>query len=184
MKYFPPDESEGKSSASLSAAQRKAIDRKFLINYKAYQKQLTKLKGRISRQAWNFFAFGFAEWGLHDACLLDLAVGDGLDHPVDGSRPFYINKQKAKVRILFLNFDQSLLYSFVCTDIRRVVFNYSVQDPRDGRRTELLETYELTSVNKHYLSLEFLFSSNATLLVEFARLKFKRQRVSRARINM
>jgi len=41
-----------------------------------------------------------------------------------------------------------------------------------------LETYELTSVNKYWLSLEFLFSSNATLLVEFGRLKFKRQHVA------
>ena len=66
----------------------------------------------------------------------------------------------------------------VCTDIRRVVFEYPVQNTRwDSRQIELLETYELTAVNKHCLSLEFLFSSNATLLVEFGRLKFKRQRV-------
>jgi len=68
---------------------------------------------------------------------------------------------------------------YVCTDLRKVGFKYSVQDPRwDSRQIELLETYELTAVNKHYLSLEFLFSSNATLLVEFGQLTFKRQRVS------
>ncbi|MGA3176075.1 MAG: hypothetical protein ABSE19_01880 [Candidatus Acidiferrum sp.] len=103
MKYFTQEDSEGKNSASLSKMQGSVLDRKFLRNYKAYQKQLAKLAGRISRQAWNFFAFGVRGWGLHDACLLAFAVGDGLDHPVDGSRPFNLNKQKAKVRILILN---------------------------------------------------------------------------------
>jgi len=82
------------------------------------------------------------------------------------------------VQILILNRKQTLLYSFVCSDVRRTVFKYPLQDTRyDSRRIELLETYELTAVNKHYLSPEFLFSLNATILVEFGRLKFKRQRV-------
>jgi hypothetical protein len=181
MKYFNLEESEGKNRASFSKAERKAHDRNLSKNFKAYQKQLAKLESRISRQAWNFFARGFRGWGLHDGHLLSFAVGDGLDHPLDGNQRFNFNKQKAKVRILILNRRQTLLYSFVCIDIRRVVCNYPVQDPPwDRGRIGLLETYELTSVNKHYLSLEFLFSSSATLLVEFGRLSFKRQRVSLA----
>jgi hypothetical protein len=157
---------------------RKALNENFEKTLSAYQKQLTKLEGRISRPAWNFFAFGFRGWGLHDARLLTFSVGDGLGHLVNRGKQFNIDKQKAKVWILILNRKQSLLYSFVCTDIRRVVFEYPVQNTRwDSRQIELLETYELTAVNKHCLSLEFLFSSNATLLVEFGRLKFKRQRV-------
>jgi hypothetical protein len=158
---------------------RKALNESFKKTVGAYQKQLAKLEGRISRQAWNFFAFGFGGWGLHDARLLAFSAGDGLEHLANGRKQFDVNKQKAKARILILNRKQTLLYSFVCTDIRRVVFKYPVQNTRwDARQIELLETYELVTVNKHYLSLEFLFSSNATLLVEFGRLNFKRQRVS------
>ena len=81
---------------------------------------------------------------------------------------------------MVLNRKQTLLSSFVCSDIRRVVFKYPVQKtPRDSSRIELLETYGLTAVNKGYLRLEFLFSSNAVLLVEFRRLRFKRQRISK-----
>jgi hypothetical protein len=159
---------------------QKTLKRGFKRNFRAYQKQLAKLEGRVSRQAWNFFAFGFGGWGLHDARLLAFSVGDGLDHVADVRQQFDGNKQKAKVRILILNRKQTLLYSFVCTDVRKVVFKYPVQNTRwDYRRIELLETYELTAVNKHYLSLEFLFSSNTTLLVEFGRLKFDRQRARR-----
>lgn len=161
---------------------KKTLDRGFKRNLGAYQKQLAKLEGRVSRLAWNFFALGFGRWGLHDARLLAFAVGDGLDHLAEGRGQFDENRQNAKVRILILNRKQTLLYSFVCTDVRKVVFKYSVQSGRwDSGQIELLETYELTSVNKNYLSLEFLFSSSATLLVEFGRLKFNRQRVSGAR---
>jgi hypothetical protein len=157
---------------------RKALSENSKKTVSAYQKQLDKLEGRISRQAWNFFAFGFGGWGLHDARLLALSVGDGLDHLANGRKQFDENKQKAKARILILNRKQTLLYSFVCTHIRRVVFRYPVQNTRwDSRQIELLETYELTAVSKRYLSLELLFSSNATLLIEFGRLKFKRRRV-------
>ncbi len=180
MKYFAHESSEGTQRTSLSGAQRKALDQRFERSAKAYQKQLAKLEGRISRQAWNFFAFGFGGWGLHDGLLLAFSVGDGLDNPADGRERLDVNKQKAKVGILILNRKQTLLYSFVCTDIRTAAFNYPVQDPRWGsRRVEHLLTYELTAVNKRYMSLEFLFSSNATLLVEFGRLKFRRERISR-----
>jgi len=159
---------------------RKALKENFKRTVSAYQKQLVKLESRISRQAWNFFAFGFGGWGLHDARLLAFSVGDGPHHPADGRQRFDVTKHRANVRILILNRKQTLLYSFVCTDIRTVAFNYPVQDTRwDSRRIELLDTYELTAVNKHYMSLEFLFSSNATLLVEFGRLRFKRQRMRR-----
>ena len=65
------------------------MDRRFERTLSAYQKQLAKLEGRTSRQAWNLFAFGFRGWGLHDARLQAFSVGDGLDHPADGKqRPY------------------------------------------------------------------------------------------------
>ncbi len=63
---------------------QKALDRGFTRTCRAYQRQLAKLEGRVSRQAWNFFALGFRGWGLHDARLLAFSVGDGLDHLADG----------------------------------------------------------------------------------------------------
>jgi hypothetical protein len=48
---------------------QKALNESFKKTLSAYHKQLAKLQGRISRQAWNFFAFGFRGWGLHDALM-------------------------------------------------------------------------------------------------------------------
>lgn len=166
MKYFTQD--------NISSG-------KWARDFRAYHKQLDKLQGRISRQAWNFFALGFGGWGLHDATLLSLSVGDGLDHPLDGSRPFNFDKEKTKVRLLILNRKQTMLYSFLCSKIRKVAFNYPRQNPRwDGHRIEHLDRYELTSADKKHLRLEILFSSQVKVLVEFGQLKFRRQLVKRA----
>jgi hypothetical protein len=69
MKYFTKEFPKADNSSSLSKRQQEAIHRKFLRNSKAYQKQLSKLEGRVSQAAWNFFYFGFGRWGLHDAHL-------------------------------------------------------------------------------------------------------------------
>jgi hypothetical protein len=178
MKYFTKEFPKADNSRSLSNLQQAAIHRKFLRNCKAYRKQLTKLEGRISQEAWNFIYFGFGRWGLHDAHLLSFAAGDGLDHPADGSLPFNYDTQKAKVRFLILNWHQNLLYSFNCSGIRKAVFDYPTDDPLwNLGRLDYILTYELTAVNERFLRLEFLFSSGATILVEFVRLRFKRQRV-------
>jgi len=180
MKYFTKEFPKADNSSSLSKRQQEAIHRKFLRNSKAYQKQLSRLEGRVSKAAWNFFYFGFGRWGLHDARLLSFTAGDELELPADGSLRFRYNTQKARVRVLILNRHQNLLYSFTCSDIRKAVFDYPTDDPLwiSGRLDDVL-TYELTAANKQYLRMEFLFSSGATILVEFARLQFRRQRVYR-----
>ena len=154
--------------------------RKFLQNCKAYSKQLEKLRPRVSEQAWNFFYLGFARWGLHDARLLSFAAGDGLDYEVNGKAPFRINKQRAKVQIKILNRHQNLLCTFACSGVSKAVFDYPSADPLSnwGRVDDLL-TYELTAADGRDLRLEFLFASGATILVEFTRLKFRRQRIRR-----
>ena len=178
MRYFAEESPKARKGRSLSKAQQQAINRNFSRRWRAYRKQLERIQGRMSQQAWNFFYLGFGRWGLHDAHLLSFTVGDRLDYSTDGRTPFTYNTEKAKVRIVILNRHQNLLCSFHLTDIHRVIFDHPAQDPRwNSNRIDLLETYELTSVNKRYLRLEFLFASGATILVEFARMKFKRQRV-------
>lgn len=184
MKYFVEKSSRTVKSRPSSGLQVDAINRKWLRDWTAYKKQLEKLEGRVSRQAWNFFYFGFGRWSLHDAHLLSFAAGDGLDFAGDGGHRFKYNDEKSKVRIMILNRHQNLLCTFSCNDIRRVFFNDPPeQAPWNWSRFDYLDRYELTSVNKRYLRLEFLFSSGATILVEFSRLKFSRQRVQTAAIH-
>jgi hypothetical protein len=181
MKYFTKEFIKADNDSSLTKAQSQKIDKKFNRNCKAYRRQLGRLESRISKQAWNFFYFGFGRWGLHDARLMSFTVGDGLDYRPDGKQPFRINKQKAKVRIKILNHDQNLLCAFNCSGIRKVAFEFPSDDPLwNSGQVDDLHSYELTEAGKHFMCLEFLFTSGATILVEFARLKFDRKRIKRS----
>lgn len=181
MKYFTKDLIKAENDPRLTKAEQLALNRRFSSNCRVYQRQLGKLKGRISKQAWNFFYLGFGRWGLHDAQLLSFSVGDGLNYQADGRSPFKINKAKCRVKIEILNWNQDLLYTFVCTDVRKAVFDYPTDDPLDDNReqVDMLYTYELTKTHEGVLSLEFLFVSGAMILIEFARLKFSRKRLRR-----
>ena len=181
MKYFTKEFIKADDESSLSKARRQAIDRKFDRNCKAYRRQLARLESRISKQAWNFFYFGFARWGLHDARLISFTAGDGLDYQANGKQPFRINKQKAKVRIQILNHDQNLFCTFNCSGIRKAVFDFPSEDPLwNANQVDNVHSYELTQASKHFMCLEFLFTSGATILVEFAQLRFDRTRIHRS----
>jgi hypothetical protein len=180
MEYFAKEFAKADNDPSLSKAQDAAIHRKFFRASKAYSKQLQKLRPRLSKQAWNFFYLGFGRWGLHDAELLSFAVGDGLDYRADGRHPFAINKAKTTARIRILNRHQNLLCTFTCSGVLKAVFDYPTDDPLgDSRRVDMLLTYELTAADSRHLCIEFLFVSGATILVEFTRLKFSRERIHR-----
>jgi len=145
-----------------------------------YREQLKGLRALVSKQAWEFFYLGFGRWGLHDASILRFSAGDGLNYLADGRTPFRINKRRTAVEIQILNRHQNLLYTFACNSVRKIVFDYAPDDPPMGwKAIDDINTYELTSGSKAPLSLEFLFVSEATILVEFARLKFSRRRVRR-----
>jgi hypothetical protein len=180
MKYFAKEAIRADNDSSLTPSQQKANHRKFNRNCKAYNKQLLKLESRISKQAFNFFYLGFTRWGLHDARLVSFSAGDGLDYRANGKQPFRINRQKAGVRIEILNYEQNLFYTFHFTGIRKTVFDFPSDDPLcNSDRVDGLFTYELTAAGKRFLRLEFLFTSGAIILIEFAKLQFARKRVRR-----
>jgi hypothetical protein len=180
MRYFTKEFIKADNDSSLSRTKHDEVGRKFERNCRAYRKQLAKLRPRVSKQAWIFFYFGFGRWGLHDARLISFAAGDGLDYRIDGRHPFRINKQKAKVRIQILSHDQNLLCDFRCSEVRKAVFDFPSEDPLwNSGRVDDLHSYELTTASKNFLRLEFLFTSGSTILIEFMRLGFRRQRVRR-----
>ena len=71
-----------------SPAEQKQAEARFHSAVEQYQSQLDHLKSRVSRDAWQFFRYGYGSEGLHDARLLSLQVGDGLKYIADGTEPF------------------------------------------------------------------------------------------------
>ena len=142
-----------------------------------YRAELETLKPRISQAAWKFFRLGFGETGLHDGRLLSMTVGDGLGHIADGKRPFSRNAGRTSAALHFLNYEQNFHYSFDLrgvSEVRCDLFAYPLTD-----RLGDLYTYELTGVDERHLQLGFLFASDASIVVRFQRLVFRRTRLNR-----
>lgn len=180
MKYFPKEFLKADNNSSLSKRKRRELDRKFKLNSAAYKRQLEKLQPRLSKQAWDFFWYGFGETGLHDGGLLSLETGDGLDYVANGKKPFRCNYQNARVRMQFLNFEQVLLYTFDFRQIRKLIVEFPSDDPLwNLGKFDNIYTYELTAAGKRCLRFEVFFTSGAIILVEFDKLVFTRKRINR-----
>ncbi len=143
-----------------------------------YQRQLDHLKSRVSRDAWQFFRYGYGEEGLHDARLLSLKVGDGLGYIADGSQPFRINRQRASVVVELLNYEQTAHYIFDLRQVKRLTCDLLVDDESYAKSIGDLYTYELTAVDDD-LQLGLLFASSATIVARFGKLVFRKKRLKR-----
>src|ERR1044072_7653819 len=84
----------------------RAAERRMSAVIKKYQNQLDTLEPRLSRQAFQFFRFGYGSKSLHDARLLSANIGDGLDFTANGKTPFRLNRQQMTASVKFLNFEQ------------------------------------------------------------------------------
>lgn len=146
---------------------------------KKYQRELESLKPRISGAAWDFFRHGFGERGLHDASLLSLRVGDGLNYTPDGASPFLRNRQRTSTIVEFLNFEQDLRYVFDLRGVSRVRSDLFVDEESFAKSLGDLYIYELTATDKKDLQLGFLFASGASVVIQFQRLVFRRRRIRR-----
>lgn len=157
--------------------QQQASDR-FWKTVEDYYLQLDTLKSRVSKPAWNLFRHGFARYGLHDARLLSLRIGDGLDYEVDGRRPFRLNYQPTSAQIEFLNHFQDFHCIFQLRGVRRAMADLYYEEGGPRSLGDLF-IYELTAADDDHLQLGFLFASGASIIADFRKLVFRRQRIKR-----
>jgi hypothetical protein len=162
-----------------SEEESRLAEQQFWATVEDYHRELEELKSRVSKAAWNFFRYGFARYGLHDANLLSLSVGDGLDYVADGVSPFLLNRQRTSAKIKFLNFEQDLHYLFDLRGVKRIETDLFIEESLYAKSIGDLFTYELTGVNESLLQLSFLFASGATFTIQFQKLVFRRNRIKR-----
>lgn len=181
MRYFTFDliSKANDWTKQTESAHRKA-EQAFESAAKKYHRELDTLEPRISRDAFKFFRNGFGRDGLHDARLLSLRVGDGLNYKPDGSKPFLINHQQAAAIIEFLNYEQDLHYVFDLRGLSRFNSDLMVEKQSYAKSLGDLYIYELTAADDNRLQLGFLFASGATMVAQFKKLVFRRSPVARS----
>jgi hypothetical protein len=180
MKYFTY-ELVASANDWIDQTEQARLDacRRFEESAEQYRMSLKQVKSRISTQAFNFFENGHGRWGLHDGRLISLTAGDGLDYRPDGTSPFRLNRQRTTARAVFINYEQDLLYTFQLRGIVRI-FAELVPDasPSIGCVGDLF-IYEIVAVDENLLQLGFLFASGASIVAQFSKLTFRRQRIDR-----
>lgn len=159
--------------------QREQADQRFCLAVEAYNRELELLKSRLSKRAWYFFRHGFAKTGLHDGRLLSFSIGDGMGYKTNGKLPFKVNSQKTRVRIEFINYEQTLHYVFELHGLRRANMNLFVDQTSRAKSIGDLHSYELTGAEDEDLELGFLFATGAEMNFEFRRLVFSKHRIRR-----
>ncbi len=159
--------------------EERLAQKRFSAAVEKYRRELETLKPRISAPAWNFFMYGRDETGLHDARLLSLRVGDGLDYTPDGTTPFRLNRQRTAAVVEFLNYEQSFHYVFDLRGVSEVRSDFSVDDFLAARSLGDLYLCELTAKDEKTLQLGLLFANGSTLVIQFRRLVFRRRKIKR-----
>ena len=159
--------------------ERRLAEKRAASVFKKYLSDLESLKPRISAAAWAFFRHGFGEKSLHDARLLSLRIGDGLDYVPDGVSPFLVNRKHTSAIISFLNYEQDQHYYLELRGVRRVRSDLLVDETMFAKSLGSLYTYELTASGAKGLQLGFLFASGGTVVIEFQRLVFRKWRIKR-----
>jgi hypothetical protein len=160
----------------------------------AYRRQLSRLRLRLSQKAWQYFWFGFAQTGIHDAKLITLSVGDGLNQ-----LPRQLGLPNAlRIKAEFLNQDSKIRFVFSYSQIKRFSFDFDATrgifiERLDGKTVFDAKHYlennhlehaladELSAVDKTFLRHEFIFSSGANFVIEAAKISFDRKRIKQPR---
>ena len=179
MRYFTHELiSAANGWGGESVAERRKAEARFTSVLKRYQEDLETLEARVSRDAYQFFRYGFGSEGLHDARLLSLRAGDGLNYVADGKQPFRLNRQNLSVVIEFLNYEKSAHYVFDLRKVSRIMCDLFVEEERYAQSVGDLYTYELIGVGDD-LQLGMLFASGATITAQFGKLVFRKKRLAR-----
>lgn len=184
MKYFTPQWWIALQDPRSKAA-FKAWDRKLA----RYQKQLEKILPELRPSARRFFRVPLI---LHDGTLMRMEVGDRIDDSNSATRRDAMNRRKLRVRMFVLGeivrrrrVVGHCWYMLEYKSVERVDVNYPGKfklfptgfDPNLGD----WGYDELTNSGKGVFRHEILFSSGATIVVEFHDFSFRRKRHPGAR---
>jgi len=167
MKYFTREQHDRANSGD--AQEVAASSEEFNRSCELYRKQLDELRTRLG-DAWSFFD----TVTLHDGTLLALRIGDDLDKLFPTYACLLVNRRNLSVELEALNHDETQLYTLRYARLHRVMFDFPSPKPWYSRFSDRASNPiddwmadEIAAVDDHILRHEVLFSSGATLLLEF-----------------
>jgi hypothetical protein len=175
MRYFTREQHDRANSSDLqeAAASLEAFKRCCEL----YRRQLDRLKPRLA-DAWSFFD----TVSLHDGTLLALRIGDDIDKNFPAYGSGLVNRRTLSVELEALHHTETQLYTLRYERLHRVLFDFPSPQPWhmrfSDRASNPIDDWmadEITAVDDQILRHEVLFSSGATLLIEFEQVTIRNQ---------
>jgi hypothetical protein len=168
MKYFTREQHDGYNSNDRHTAA--ATAEQFKLSCELYRRQLDELKSRLNEDSWVFFD----SVSLHDGTLLAVRIGDDIDKRFPDYKTRLVNRRRLSVEVEALNYDETRLYTLRYEGLHRVQLDFPSSEPWYARFSDRgsnpMDDWiadELTAVDEQVLRHEVLFSSGATLLLDF-----------------
>jgi hypothetical protein len=168
MRYFTRQQHEAYNSTDPGIAA--AAKAEFNRSCDLYRSQFSALKQRLPNDVWTFFD----SVSLHDGTLLALRVGDDVDKRYPTYRSVLVNKRQLSVEVEILNHDETRLFAIRYERLHRVAFDFPTANPwylrfgdRGSNPVDDWMADEVTAIDEKILRHEVLFSSGATLLLDF-----------------
>ncbi len=177
MKYFPQRLWLGFNSRrpSKSDAAFKEWDK----NFQLYKKSLRRILPKMNPSARKFFANALL---LHDGTLKCVEAGDHIDDATRRRRSSDRNKRAARVRLHVLSADEKYLYLLDYRLIHGIALDFPgpISLFPAGLRPNFGDWGydELSRKENKLLVHEILFSSDATIAIEFERISVRRRRLA------
>lgn len=178
MRYFTREQHDRANAASDMhevAASREEFNR----SRELYWSQLDTLKTRLA-EAWRFFDTA----SLHDGTLLALRIGDDIDKSFSAHTSRLVNRRILLVELEALDHSETHLYTLRYQRLHRVLFDFPGSPPwymrSSDRASNPIDDWmadEITAVDHQILRHEVLFSSGATLLLEFEKITVQSQNI-------
>jgi hypothetical protein len=179
MKYFTREANDAIYDADPTESARLNDEAKSLL--KLYLAQLKELAPRLSVSARSFFLDGVSR---HDGTLLAMHIGDDLHKRFETLRTLLVNERTLTVELEVLNHEETALYTLQYDRIHRIIFDFPTAEPwylRFGSRgSSPIDDWfadELTSVSEEVLRHEVLFTSGASLTIEFETIAVRTQHI-------
>jgi hypothetical protein len=148
----------------------------------AYVQERDKLLPELNARARWFFK----RVSLHDGTLTRMEVGDRIDNPTAEGRRGDVGRRRAAVRLFVLSAEFDSIFTLEYKDVVRVELNFP--GPTKLFPAGLYPNFgdwgydELSCVGKGVFRHEVLFSSGATIIVDFQKFTFQRETADRQKM--
>lgn len=140
-------------------------------NIRKYLERLDGLRERLKQRNYRFF-----KSGLHGARLIAFSIGDGLHLDLEESPTVSITDfYKTSVRIKVLDAEFDSIYELKYGKVTKCIFDFPSDEPLWGNNVDDWGYDEVSEVDEKVLRHEVLFSSGATILIEFEAFSYNKR---------